>query len=577
MINRWFRNRAGEEKGAVLVMVSVAMVAMIGATALAVDIGRVTTNNRFLQASADVIALDAARTLTGQTAAQLSGNTGAVTVAVQNSATRNNVSFSQLTVALGTLSGTTFTTIATPIVNGVIQAVNPAWTSVPKAVKVTAAGTVNFAFQRGSKNTNRSATAVQEASAGFSIGSFLVGTTGAQDSVLSAVFGSAFHAQIVSYSGLANAFVPIKALGLNMPVTALTPTQLLSTSVTAKDLMLASAAALNDGSHTAAVTALNALAASVTATTNINLGDTLKLATGGEAAAANASVNVLQMLVAAAYVVDGTHAITIPAASVGIPNIAEVDISLNVISPAVSAFGPVGTSASTSQVSLTITPHLTISTSGNINTCGLAGTSLAALLGSALNLVGCLLGPVNKVLSVSLDADVPISLSVAGATGTLSAINCGANPSITITPQLQALSLTTNVDLTFTGTLLGVNLGNVLRIRGDGGAVAQSSPSPQTFLNPSQFGVARTVTSTPLGLAGLTSLNMSDATVLNVDLGGLLSPLTTILLSTVNSTLGALDTGLISPLNHLLGLGIGGADLVALPNSLTCTNLRLAA
>jgi uncharacterized membrane protein len=574
MGNRWFRHRAGEEKGAVLVVVSIAMVAMIGATALAVDVGRVTTNNRSLQASADVIALDAGRALTGATAAALSGATGAMTVAVQNSATRNNVPFSQLTVVLGNLSGSTFTAIATSISNGVVQAV--ASTAVPKAVKVTVNGTVNFAFQRGAKNTNRSATAVQESSAGFSIGSFLAGTTGTQDSVRNAIFGSAFHAQIGSYSGLANAFVPIEALGLNMPVTALTPSQLLSTSITAKDLMLASAAALNDGAHTAAVTALNTMAASVTATTNINLGDTLSLATGGEAAAAAASVNVLQMLMAAAYVVDGTHAITIPALSLGIPNIAEVDVSLSVIEPAKTAFGPVGTSATTSQVSLTVTPHLTISTSGNINTCALSGTSLAALLGSLLNLVGCLLGPVNKLLSVSLDADVPISLSVAGATGTLSAINCGANPSITITPQLQPLSLTTNVDLTFTGTLLGANLGNILRIRADGGAVAQSAPAAQTFLNPSQFGVARTVTSTPLGLAGLTNLNTTDVTVLNLDLGGLLSPITNVLLSTVNTALGALDTALISPLNHLLGLGIGGADLVALPNSMKCNNLRLA-
>jgi hypothetical protein len=247
-----------------------------------------------------------------------------------------------------------------------------------------------------------------------------------------------------------------------------------------------------------------------------------------------------------------------------------------VISPAKTVFGPVGTSATTSQVSLTVTPHLNISTSGNINTCGLSGTSLAALLGGLLSLLGCILGPVNKVLSVDLNADIPISLSVAGATGTLSAINCGANPSIQITPLLQPLSLTTNVDLTFTGTLLGINLGNVLRIRADGGAVAQSSPLPETFLNPSQFGVARTVTSTPLGLAGLTNLNTTDVTVLNLDLGALLSPITNILLTTVNGALGALDTAVISPLNHLLGLGIGGADLVALPNSLTCNNLRLA-
>ena len=575
LAGRAFSRRRDDERGAILVILSIAMVVMIGATALAVDVGQVTNKNRDLQAAADVIALDAGRALTGGTAAALSGATGGVVVAVQNSAGRNNFPFANLTVELGTMSGTTFTAIATAVSNGALQTVTS--NSVPKAVRITASGTVNFAFMKGAKTDTRSAVAVQDSAAGFSIGSFLAGTTGAEDTVLSAIFGDSFHAQIASYSGLANAYVPISALGLNMPVTALSPSQVLSTSITAKNLMLASAAALNDGAHTAAVSALNSLAASVTATTNINLGDTIQLATGGSQAAASASVNVLQMLLAAAYVADGTHAITIPQTQLNLGNIGSVDVSLNLISPAKTVFGPVGTSASTSQVSLTITPHLTIGTSGSINTCSLAGTSLAALLGSVLNLVGCLLGPVNKLLSVNLNADVPISLSVAGATGTLSAINCGANPSITITPQLQPLSLTSNVDLTFTGTLLGVDLGNILRIRGSASAIAQSSPAAQTFLNPSQFGVARTVTSTPLGLAGLTSLDTTDATVLNLDLGSLLSPITNTLLGLVNSTLGSLDTALISPLNHLLGLGIGGADLTALPGSLSCNNLRLAA
>jgi uncharacterized membrane protein len=100
-MKNWYRRRAADERGAVLAVVALAMTAMIGATALAVDIGQLTNNNRTLQARADVIALDAARTLGGQTSAVLSGATGATVVAVQASATRNSVPFTSLTVDLG--------------------------------------------------------------------------------------------------------------------------------------------------------------------------------------------------------------------------------------------------------------------------------------------------------------------------------------------------------------------------------------------------------------------------------------------------------------------------------------------
>ena len=48
---------------------------------------------------------------------------------------------------------------------------------------------------------------MQENSAGFSIGSFLVGTTDAHDTVLNAIFGNSFSAQVLSYQGLASANV----------------------------------------------------------------------------------------------------------------------------------------------------------------------------------------------------------------------------------------------------------------------------------------------------------------------------------------------------------------------------------
>jgi hypothetical protein len=44
----------------------------------------------------------------------------------------------------------------------------------------------------------------------------------------------------------------------------------------------------------------------------------------------------------------------------------------------------------------------------------------------------------------------------------------------------------------------------------------------------------------------------------------------------INAAFSALDTGLITPLVHRLGLGIGGADLTAVTNSLHCNGLRLA-
>src|SRR5437763_7406353 len=230
------------------------MVAMIGATALAVDIGRVTVNNRNLQAAADVIALDAARSLSGQTAAQLSGASGAVVVAVQNSATRNNVPFSKLTVELGTMSGTTFTTIATPVVNGATQTVTS--TSVPKAVRVTAGGTVNFLFDmskpHGSKTTSRPAIATMDNYGEFSIGSWLASVSSGDSRVLNALLGDSFHLNAVSYDGLVNSSVTLRKIGLNMPTTVLSPPQLRGTSVSIHDVLLAAAAALNpDGNTTA--------------------------------------------------------------------------------------------------------------------------------------------------------------------------------------------------------------------------------------------------------------------------------------------------------------------------------------
>src|SRR5205814_700611 len=114
------------------------------------------------------------------------------------------------------------------------------------------------------------------------------------------------------------------------------------------------------------------------------------------------------------------------------------------------------------------------------------------------------------------------------------------------------LTCNSNIDMTFTGTLLGNSLGNVLRVRANSGVVSQSTPSAEVFLNPSQFGTPRTVTSNTLGLAGVTNTTVSNATLLDADLGPVSTTLASAAVIPINAAFSVLDTSLITPLVHRL-------------------------
>jgi uncharacterized membrane protein len=567
---RWFRHRAGEQKGAVLVVVSVAMVAMIGATALAVDIGQLTVSNRNLQATADVVALDVARVVTGGTAASLSGVSGAAVTAAQASAVRNNLASSGLTMQLGTLSGSTFTAIATPILNGAVQTVIS--TAVPSAVRVTASGNVEFAFQPGGKSTNRSAVAVREATAGFMIGSWLASIPAGGDGILSSLLGDSFGLNAVSHNGLVNGNVTLQQIGLNMPVTALSPTQLLSTSVGISDFMVASAAALNASGNTAAVTVLNQMVANASLKGTVQLGEFIDVAAGAESAAATASLNILQLLTASAMVLDkqSGHAISIPTTTVSVPGIASITASATVIEPPQIAFGPVGTSASTAQVRLSLNPVINISTSSSTTPCNLT-------LSNLLGLVGCLLYLLGMPVGVTLNGSLPLDITAAGATGTLSAINCGT-PGITVDTTTQAVSLNAAANLNLNVTLAGSPLLSAARVSIAAGAKTTPGLFSTPFSHPTEFGpsAAKSVGTSALGLNGLLNVTNANVAILNTSLlngvtSGLIAGLVTPVLNTL---LTRLDTALVVPLTKTLGVKLGGADVAAL--GYACNGLRLA-
>jgi uncharacterized membrane protein len=554
-----FRRRAHDERGTVLVVVSIAMVVMIGSAALAVDIGQMTNKNRTLQAVADAVALDSARSLGGQTVGSLSAAGGAFMNALAQSAARNNFSVSDLTVEFGTLSP------------GFVPMVNSS--DVPTAVRVTAHGNTKFAFRPGSADTTRKATAVMENTAGFSIGSWLASIPAGGDGILNALFGDAFHLNAVSYNGLVNANLSLQEIGLNMPVTVLSPTELLSTSVGIRDFMLASAAALNAKGNTAAANVLNAMILNASLTGTVKLGDFVTVASGGEAAAASAALDVLQLITASAFVMEKNsgHALSIPTTTVSIPGIASITASATVIEPAKIAFGPVGTSVSTAQVRLSVNPVINISTSNQNTPCNLT-------LSNLLGLVGCVLYLAGMPVGVTLNGALPIDITAAGATGTLSAITCGGTPGITVASTTQAVNLNTAASLNLNVTLAGTPFLNAARVNIGAGAKTTPGSYSTSFSSPSEFGPshAKSVGSSALGFNGLLNVTNANVSVLNASLAsgvasGLIAGLT---VPVLNSLLTSLDNALIVPLTKVLGVKLGGADIAAL--GMTCNGLRLA-
>jgi len=557
----WFRLRSRDERGTVLVVVSIAMVAMIGATALAVDIGQITNSNRTLQAAADAIALDTARAVTGGTAASLSGAAGAVTLAAQGSATRNNVNQSTVTVELGTTSGSTFTAIATPILNGAVQTVNS--TAIPTAVRVTNLGTVDFAFRPGGTTTSRKAVASQTATAGISVGSFLARvstSTGLLNSVLGGMIGG--NLTLVGYTGIAAGTVNLGQLKTQLAFG--TVDQLLDATITYKNFLNATAAALNAKGDAASLNAragIVSMATAANATLSLKLRDLINVASGDGNSAAAADINVLQLAEMAAQVANGSNAlsVTLSTSSLGglggLLNSAGNSVQLKVIEPPQIAIGPAAqnsdgtwkTVARTAQVRLYI--HL---------------RPLGTVLGGLL--------------------DLPIVVEAATAESSLRSITC-ATPldSSTVGVHTDAQAVRARV-----GNLTDINAGvavvtdatilnvlGVVKVTGRADVTTAGSAHDLTFHGPFSTANTQTVGSGGLSLGALIQaqpLHLDlQALGLGLGLGGVLTSVTNLL----NPILAAVDDALLDPLLSGLGVNVtlGGADVTNF--SLDCTPLKL--
>ncbi len=523
---RWVlgRARAGEaEQGAILVLAAVGFTLALVAAALAVDLGRVAAQARDNQAVADLAALDAVRdTLAAQSRAEASAARNGFTLGADRT----------VVAEVGTVDAD----------NAFILG------GGTDAVRVTVTSPVDHRFAPGSRAVTRVAVATKQAIAGFSIGSSLGTVSTSEAPLLNRLLerflgGTVGSVSLVSYNGLANAYVNVGELAAAMGFA--TVSELLTADVTLAQLLAGTATVLNADGVVAAAD-VNALAAVVTSSTTFQLGDFLSVDQGALGRAAGFGVNALQLVTAAGALANQDTFLD-AGAVVSVPGVASTRLGVKVIEAAQTYIGPVGGSVDTSQVDLTLTPAI--------------DTGLGGLL--------------------RLSGNLPVSFVAAAAVGTLSAIDCtGPPPGITV--GVAGQPVTTRVAATLGVSLLGVPVASVAI--GPVSATGLASSNSIDFDYPSEFSPTAPSQATPSAPAGA-SLGTGNVTVtllgalpLGVTLSSLTNSIIAALNPIINNVVSTVSTPVLDRALRAAGVSVGPVDTAALAEEFdpaTCGEPRL--
>ena len=338
--------RRRTEHGQTLPLVSLCMVTLLVAAALGVDLGSLAATNRRLQSVADLAAIDGARALNGTTCADVyllptdlpavpSTQYDHVVKAVTESAKRNGFEpggTKTLSVELGFMTPQADgTSTFTPLPN--------LCTLVPGAVRVRAGDKTRFSFgtvigqdgrttQRGGVAASNSALCpppeICIESDGSTLGTVRIGSTLASTSasvgptevrilnrLLSPLIGGTVSLDAGGWKGLADANVSFARLRAALGLTAGSTDQVLDTTVTYRQLLNATASALNaDGSPSSveAATRVATVASQVSSSLglDVTLRDVLQVsgATGSGTDVADVALNVLDIVRGGAFVAD---------------------------------------------------------------------------------------------------------------------------------------------------------------------------------------------------------------------------------------------------------------------------------
>lgn len=529
--------RARGERGSVLIFTAVALAALVGAVALSVDIGHLSYQKRNLQAIADAAAMDARFALGSPTpcASALS--------LVDQSATNNGFAYGSagdsLTFSLGVASVVgnveTFTADPTSCANGDPLA------AAANAVQVQTTGNVKYFFAPGSGTPSAHATwATGPSETGVSIGTNLVTLSTADSSLLNPLFSGLLGGNVslsaVGYQGLASTSVTLGQLQAALDVGSVS--QLLTTKITYAKLLSLTAAALGQQGPSASVALglVNNLitdSASGTFPVSFTLGQLLTVADPGQSSAADISTNLLGLLIAGAEIANQNNSIDIPNIGAAVPGLADVSASVRLIQPPALAYGPVGTSASTSQVNLTL--NVTLNPTG-------------------LSLV---------------TVTVPLVIQAAQGTATIKTISCnGAPPSFTVTTQTLALNVGTQAaPLTASVRVLGLGVPLLtaygpISVGSNGSQTLTGNPPPAAPYPESIPGQSLTLGGGQTGSLTVDPLDLAEIALL----GGS----TAILETTLNQVISTVADPLLDDLGVDVGTGFVGNPPFPGTNGVAC-------
>lgn len=536
-----------DEEGSVTLLTGVAMVALVGATALAVDVGRLAWSDREAQSTADLVALDAVRAVGDLRDPSRSAESHAVALA--DGALQRNAGFLEengatpaLDVVLGTFDPDTRT--FTPGTHGA------------NAVQVETRATVSHAVVPGSREVTRQAIAMVQHLGGVQVGGVLASAqidaqqTQVLNAVLAGLLGEPVTLDAVGYRGLADAHVSfgelVAELGFGTPQEAATATVGLGQLLDATATVLSRSGVAVDA---AAATPVQQLRHSVD-TETVDLGELFTVGPGRSAA--DAELNVLGMVLASIEVANGTNAAaaTVP---VAVPGVSTAQAVVSFVETPRIAIGPARQRADGS--------YATVAHSAQ----GRAYLTLVVPDGVTFPTP---LGP------VTADLTVPLYVELGRATAHLTDVTCttGAAPD-----QLSVLGVTSGaaawvgtVDPTTIGGQNGVvsvssatfvDVAGMVRVSGTAATSLPGGSAALTFTEP--FTTTQRIHggSPDLGPGLADGLNLTvDAVGVGIDTAAVRDAV----LARVDDVLRDIDTTVLDDLAGALGVSTADADVAGL-------------
>lgn len=318
------------QRGAISIMAAIGLSLALAAALLAVDLGNLFQSRRHLQTVADTAALSAVNNLNAAQAI-------AIATAEQNGFAIPGAHANTLSVQPGyyDLKRRTF---------------SPAAAAADfNALQVTVTTEEPYFFMFGQRQITAMATATRNDIAALSVGTALIDIDTQKSILLNSLLGvmlkTSLNLSVAAYQGLVGTSLRLLDL-VNVQGSVGTVEELLKLDLTVKDLLNLSARALEQsnllGLDATVINTLDLLSLQTDAGLALKLSDLIKLDLAPGNQAAEARINLLQLVTLAAQVANGQSFLNIPMLNVSLPGLVRLDVALSMLEKPSIAIGPAG-------------------------------------------------------------------------------------------------------------------------------------------------------------------------------------------------------------------------------------------